>query len=101
MGYVVTAEAVQVKRTDGSYVHLYKDAPIPPDIDEDTLIHLVDSDLVAEVKASKKDEPEDDRPAKNASTDEWRAYAISKGENAESVGKLSRDELANAYYPAS
>lgn len=39
----------------------------------------------------------DPRPAGNASRDEWEAYAISVGADADGVADLSRDELRDSY----
>lgn len=42
-------------------------------------------------------EPDDNRPAGNASTEEWRAYAVSKGMPADEADSLGRDELREKY----
>jgi len=38
-----------------------------------------------------------EEPARNGSTDEWRAFAIAKGAQAEDVAALKRDELVELY----
>ncbi len=39
----------------------------------------------------------DDKPAGNASTDDWRAYAVSQGMSQEEADQYSRDELVEYY----
>lgn len=43
--------------------------------------------------------PDSLMPARNASADEWRAYAISKGMNATEADNAGRDELVKRYAP--
>jgi len=42
-------------------------------------------------------EPDPNMPAKNASADEWRAYAVSKGMSSEDADNASRDQLIAQY----
>ncbi|HET6915734.1 MAG TPA: hypothetical protein VFH56_06545 [Acidimicrobiales bacterium] len=42
-------------------------------------------------------DPEPDEPAGNASTEEWRAYALSRGASEEEVDGLGRDDLRDKY----
>lgn len=93
MGYQVTVPLAQVRRTDGSYVHVYEGGLLPADVAPDVLAHLVDGNLVVEVSV---DEPVDE-PAGNASHDDWVAYAVSQGMSEDEAEALSRDELRDLY----
>lgn len=55
--YTVTAPLVQAKLAAGGYVHLYKGALLPSDVDKDALESMLDGQLVTEAGAV------DDSPA--------------------------------------
>ena len=41
--------------------------------------------------------PDADQPAGNASTEEWRAYAVAKGLDAERVDTMTRDQIRDLF----
>ena len=95
---------------------LYKGATFDgASVTEEHLAHLVDGGFVEEVEvvdldtaiaasaaagdaASRGTSPvEDEEPARNASRDEWVAFALTKGATEESVVDLKRDELVEKF----
>jgi hypothetical protein len=42
-------------------------------------------------------EPQDSRPARNASTEAWRAYAVEHGLTADEATELTRDQLVELF----
>jgi hypothetical protein len=102
VGYQVTAPLVQARKQDGSYVHVYEGGVLPSDVDEAQLSQLVESGMVSESDgadtAPEDDEAEDDdRPAGNASQEEWHAYAVAQGMPEDEAASLSRNELRDRY----
>lgn len=41
--------------------------------------------------------PEDERPAGNASRDEWAAYAVAQGHTEEEIADLNRDKIKDLF----
>jgi hypothetical protein len=95
--YKVTAPLVQVRRTDGSYVHVYEGGVLPDEADPEHVKQLLDGKMIASGGSSESADDGDTRPAGNASHDEWAAYAVSQGMSEEEAAGKSRDELRDLY----
>lgn len=97
MAGVVTAALVQVRRTDGSSVHVYEGGVLPDDVDPEHLAALVAAEMVTVVDEAKVDEAkvdedgEDGAPAGNASRAVWAEYATARGFDVDD--SMSRDDL--------
>lgn len=89
--YQVTAPLVVVKQGDGRYVHVYSGGLLPDDADTDHVAQLVDTGMVAAAGES------DDKPAGNASREEWEAYAVANGKTAEEMAEMSRNDIRDLF----
>lgn len=85
MAGVVTAALVQVRRTDGSSVHVYEGGVLPDDVDPEHLAALVAAEMVTVVDA------DGGVPAGNASRAVWAEYATARGFDVDD--SMSRDDL--------
>lgn len=100
MAYEVTSPLVQVRRQDGSYVHLYEGALLPDEADPKHVEQLLADGMIAEADApavAPDASDHDDRPSGNASAEEWRAYAVAHGMSEEEAESLSRNELRDRF----
>ena len=101
--YRVTAPLVLAKNEAGSNVEVYEGGLVPAGQSDEWVARHVRDGMVAETSApddaggSAGDEGDDGPPARNASAEEWRAFAVSQGlDEAEAAG-MSRDELRALY----
>lgn len=88
---------------------LYRGALVPDTATDDEIAHNLDSGLIGPFEGvSSGDvveltepatgvEEQVVEPARNASTEDWRTYAIAKGAQAEDVADLKRDDLVDLY----
>lgn len=112
--YVVTAAAAYFTTVgpDGQerLELLYAGAPVPPSTSDASIAHHLDAGLIAQVEDVVLLEPAGDtgngqgsgdvaleEPARNASTEEWKAFALAKGAQPEDVDGLKRDELVELF----
>lgn len=63
------------------------------EVDDETARELAFSDEIFETVVAPPSAPENDRPAKNASTEAWAEYALAEGADPDRVAGMSRDDL--------
>lgn len=101
MGYKVVAPLVIVKDNDGVMHHVYEGALLPESADGEHVKQLLESKMVAKVKADEPPaEPKaDGAPKGNASREEWAKFAADRGAPEEETreGGLTQTELREKY----
>jgi hypothetical protein len=102
MSYVVVKPLVIAKQEDGSFVHVYEGGLLPEGTDSDQVEQLVADEMVEKVgkpqaSPAAKEKPVDEKPAGNASHDEWVTYAVSQGVDQDEAVAKSRDELRDLF----
>lgn len=91
-GYVVTAPAAVVRLEDGTVRYLYQDAAVPSGgLAKGEVARLRDGGFIEAVK----DEPAKPAgpPARNASREDWAAYALTLGATEADLDGQNRDYI--------
>lgn len=86
--YIVTAPLVIAELGEGGNQYVYQGAPVPEGQSDEWIERHLDGNMIARVA----DDPSG-KPAGNASVEEWRAYAVAQGMDADEADSQSRDEL--------
>lgn len=101
MGYAVAVPLAIVRTNEGGLIHLYEGQPVPGNADPKDVERLADGGFVAAVNGSAVVPAEPvqvEKPAGNASFEEWAAYAVETGQaTADELKGLSRNELRELY----
>lgn len=93
--YVVTAPCVVARIEDGTVRYLYEGARVPTsDLVKGELARLRDGGFIAAVEESAPDAPATaGPPARNASRDDWAAYALTQGATEADLVGQTRDYI--------
>jgi hypothetical protein len=92
--YRVTAPLVLAHQEDGSQVYLYKGAAVPTSgLAKGELARLRDGEFIAAVEEPKPVAKPDGPPARNASRDDWAAYALTLGATEADLEGQTRDYI--------
>jgi hypothetical protein len=104
--YIVKAPLIIARTSAGTDSYIYRGGPIPGDVDKDRIKGWLDEGLIVEASEAvavdeRTAEPEqpagDDKPAGNASLEDWQAYARSQGMADADLEGMSRNELRDLY----
>lgn len=99
MAYTVTAPLVIGKNDEGGDLYLYEGAPVPSGQSKDWVKTHLAAGMISSEETSTAEPPTDDRPAGNASREEWEAYATAHGRTIEELADLSRNDIRDLFGP--